>query len=98
MAEAEGAAAHAEFVPYDFPFNAAYAWRRDRQLAPYMLTHGSSAAPMNAAIDALLAEIPVSISIDPCERHPFYILSNLAAPPLSPPQYENCYRPATCLI
>ena len=81
MSGAGGSATQDEFILYVIPFNASCAWRRERQLATHMLANGSSAAPTYAAVSALLAETPVTISLDACERHPFYIIANLIAPP-----------------
>ena len=80
-----------QLIQYPIPFNATHEWRPDRQLAPYMLTNGSSAAPTYAAVSLLLAETPPTIYLEACERWPFYMISKIS---LQPPAALALMAPA----
>ena len=70
-----------ELVAYDIPFNASHNWQPDRQLAPYMLANGATAAPTYAALTSLLAESPATVVVETCARRPFYMISKIALQP-----------------
>ena len=81
MGDAEAAGETDELVPYNIPFNASHDWQPERQLAPYMLANGATAAPTYAALTSLLAESPSTVVVGTCARRPFYMISKIALQP-----------------